>query len=90
VACPGYHRLSRFGRLGADFGKMIPLLDPDDEEYEPNERPDEHDKYVSQTKGNDSNTNGQEGEEETMTNNEDTETETAQISELVLVMNSPR
>jgi hypothetical protein len=69
---------------------MTPLLDADDEEYEPNKRPDEHDKCVSQTKGNDSKTNWQEGEEETKANNEDTETETAQISELVLVMNSPR
>ena len=82
------------GRLGADFGIMIALLDESDEEQEPNERNDEFDESITQSTDKDTNNNGQgekeEPEPEPEPEHEVTEAETAQIPEWARVMKMHR
>jgi len=78
------------GRLGADFGMMIALLDEDDQEHQSNERHDSRDENDAQTTEGDTNRNEQDGKEEPKPEHADTEPDTAQMPEWVRVMKKHR
>jgi hypothetical protein len=78
------------GRLGADFGMMIALLNEDDQEHQSNERHDSRDENDAQTMEDDTNRNEQDEKEEPKPEHADTEPETTQIPEWARVMKKHR
>jgi hypothetical protein len=78
------------GRLGADFGMMIALLDEDDEEHETNEKHEKHDERITQPTDNDSTRNGQEEKGNPEPEYDDIESEAIHIPEWARVMKKHR
>jgi conserved oligomeric Golgi complex subunit 8 len=78
------------GRLGADFGMMIALLDEDDEEHETNEKFDEHDEKITKPIDNDTIKNEGGEKEDPGKEHEDTESNTEQVPEWARVMKKHR
>ena len=81
------------GRLGADFGMMIALLDDDNDEtdeHESNGKDDEHDESIAQTAYNDTDESRQMEQDQPNPEQQDTETDIARMPEWVRVMKKHR
>ena len=83
------------GRLGADFGMMIALLDDDkndddDDEHEFSGKHNEHDGSIAQTAENDADESRQVEQERPEPEQQDTETDIARMPEWVRVMKKHR